>query len=669
MSARCGVFSGDSMRALVIVLECTEMKLAPYRSLAVSALALTLCGSVLAQQATSAPARVIVQFKPESTMAGKQVQSIDRVRTLSSRLAAPVAVNTGPAPQMHQVSAEGYTAQDLAEALSAQDDVLFAVPDRRKTIRLVPNDPRYGEQWLLQTAQPGAINAEGAWDLNTGQADAIIAVIDTGARFDHEDLSERFLPGYDFITDPATAGDGDGRDADALDPGDFLTAQDLQGAFQGCGDGANNDQPTSSSWHGTQVAGVVAATGNNSRGIAGVSWAARILPVRALGKCGGVDSDIIAAMRWAGGLPVPGAPENPHPARVINMSLGGNNGCSAPYLLTIAELNQAGVSVVASAGNSGASVEEPGNCPGVITVAGLRNAGAKVGFSSFGPDVDISAPAGNCGSEGPSCAFQIPTTTNLGATTAGANGYSDGLNPTLGTSFSAPLASGTIALMLSIHPGLGPDEQAQRLKSSARAFVAEQGIPVCPATAVDSGQCNCTTETCGAGMLDAAGAAQAALAPQARASATESDGQVTLDGTASSASAGRNIVSWQWRQAGGPAAVAFAQAQAATTALQAPIAGSYSVELAVTDSAGQTDSGEFTITLNQPSVIPPAPEPAPDPTPAPAPEDGVKKRRSGGGGPVDPITLAALLALAAAAYGVRRQRHAPRIVTPSRPPR
>jgi len=160
--------------------------------------------------------------------------------------------------------------------------------------------------------------------------------VDSGVRFDHEDLAPRLVAGYDFITDDLNANDGQsGRDANASDPGDYVSAADRNNAALTALCGTLSVQ--GSSWHGTQVAGILAAETNNSRGIAGMGGATRVLPVRVLGKCGGFDSDIIAGMRWAAGLSVPGVPSNPTPARVINLSLAGAGTCSAAYRSAIAE--------------------------------------------------------------------------------------------------------------------------------------------------------------------------------------------------------------------------------------------------------------------------------------------------------------------------------------------
>jgi len=252
-----------------------------------------------------------------------------------------------------------------------------------------------------------------------------------------------------------------------------------------------------------------------------------VLPVRVLGKCGGYDSDIIAGMRWAAGLPVPGAPANPYPARVINMSLGGPGACHAGYADAISEITAAGTVIVASAGNSaGHAAGTPANCSGVIAVAGLRHAGTKVGFSDLGLNIAISAPGGNCVNitAGSPCLYPILTTSDAGTTTPIGPIYTDSFKPSLGTSFAAPLVSGTAALMLSVQPALTPQRVRQVLQATTRPFPTTGGdngdgtpVPQCTVpqygsfgNPVDQLQCYCTAYTCGAGMLDA-GAALSAL--------------------------------------------------------------------------------------------------------------------------------------------------------------
>src|SRR5438067_10104649 len=178
--------------------------------------------------------------------------------------------------------------------------------------------------------------------------------------------------------------------SDASDPGDWVVQADLSKPE------CNGGTTSNSSWHGTRVSGILGAVSNNGVGIAGMTWSAWLLPVRVLGKCGGTDLDIIAGMRWAAGIPVSGAPNNPYPARIENLSLGATSTCPQAYIDVINELAAKGVLVVASAGNEGGPVDAPANCPGVAAVAGLRHAGTKVGYSSLGPEVALSSPAGNC---------------------------------------------------------------------------------------------------------------------------------------------------------------------------------------------------------------------------------------------------------------------------------
>lgn len=609
-------------------------------------------GASVAQAENLSGARVIVRLRADSALASKQIQDADRAVSLGARTGLALRIKSGPAPGMSAVQASGIGSEGLARLLAAQPDVVYATPDRRKYIRAVPNDPLFDRQWFLQGNEVSAINAQGAWDVTSGSAKVVVAVVDTGVRATHEDLRDRLLPGYDFISNEAVAGDGEGRDADPSDPGDYLTAADLQDPFfKGCGAGAQGDQPTTSSWHGTRVAGVVAATGNNSRGLAGVSWNSKILPLRVLGKCGGFDSDVIAGMRWAGGLAVPGVADNPNPARVVNLSLGSDGACSPAYQEAIDELRSVGVVVVVAAGNSSGAVDEPANCNGAVAVSGLRHVGTKVGYSSAGPEVALAAPAGNCANESgtAACLFQIPTTTNLGQTTPTIDGYSDDLNPAFGTSFSAPLVTGTAALMLSAHPGLGRGAIVDRMIAAVRPFPQQAGLPTCPQADPATGQCNCTTSTCGAGMLDAREAVRAALRPEARFSSQAVDQSVQLDGEASSASTGRKITAWQWRLVDGPVAATFGAPQAGKTGFYASVAGVYRVELSVQDSAGQSDLTQLDVVLSAPSV-------APAPTTPPADSGSSGGGGGGGGGGFDFLAVLGLLALAAAARTYRPGR-------------
>jgi len=236
----------------------------------------------------------------------------------------------------------------LAEALRKDPEVLSVELNAMMVPLLTPNDTRYPEQWHYFEST-GGINAVPAWDRATGSG-VVVAVIDTGI-VPHSDLNANVLPGYDFVSDAASARDGNGRDNNPRDEGDWYLAGE-------CG------QPTgsNSSWHGTHVAGTVAAVTNNAAGVAGVAFGARILPVRALAKCGGTLADIADAIVWSAGGSVPGVPANPNRAKVINMSLGSDGACSAAYNSVISQLTAAGVVVVVAAGNDGLAIGTPANC-------------------------------------------------------------------------------------------------------------------------------------------------------------------------------------------------------------------------------------------------------------------------------------------------------------------
>ena len=188
--------------------------------------------------------------------------------------------------------------------------------------------------------------------------------------------------------------DGDGRDADPSDPGDWVTAEEsaqVDGSFYKC-------SAVTSHWHGTHVAGIIGAQGNNEYGVAGANWLSKILPVRVLGKCGGYDTDIIDAIRWAAGLDVPGVPANTTPARIINMSLGGSGACNAAYQDAINEVTAAGVIVVAAAGNQRGDANNftPANCNNVISVGSVSKLGNRASYANAGSSVMISSPRWRC---------------------------------------------------------------------------------------------------------------------------------------------------------------------------------------------------------------------------------------------------------------------------------
>ena len=456
-----------------------------------------LHAQVASTPVASETARVIVKLKPGSLLLAKDALSgatrkPAHAKALGERLGLALDDGAALSERAQVVLAKRISSVELAQRLARQSDVEYAVPDEHRQILTAPNDPLYAAgipgngpavgQWYLRAPSgvvASSIDIETAWNVTLGDPAIVVAVVDTGVRYEHPDLlavaaGGKLLPGYTMISQSAVANDGDGRDADASDPGDWVTSAEGNNRFSQfykCPAG-------NSSWHGTQVSGIIAAITNNGVGMASVGPNLRVLPVRVLGKCGGFDSDIIAGMRWAAGLSVPGVPANPTPARVINLSLGGAGACPAAYSDAVSEITAAGTVIVAAAGNSaGHALITPANCKGVIAVAALRHVGTKVGFSDLGPDVAIAAPGGNCVNitPGSACLYPILTTSDLGTTAPVGPTYTDSFNASLGTSFSAPLVSATAALLLSVNPALTPQEVRQALQATSSLFPTTGG--------------------------------------------------------------------------------------------------------------------------------------------------------------------------------------------------
>jgi serine protease len=638
-------------------------------------------------QPETASLQVIVKLRPERGSTGTQkfTSSTDRSAALAKRTGLELKLRRDISEQLiaTQIELRGHGKDQALAALQADPQVEYVTVDHRRYPHATPNDTLFDGQWYLKSAEVSSVNAVGAWDREQGSTGVVIAVLDTGVLYDHPDLGRadrggKLLPGFDFVNGTAQANDGDGRDADPSDPGDWVNSTDRSNsAFTNC-------ELTDSSWHGTRVAGMVGALTNNAAGVAGLDWNSFILPVRVLGKCGGVDSDILAGMRWAAGLHVNGVTDNPTPARVLNMSLGSDGVCEPSYRDVIQELTARKVLVVISAGNEGTVVSSPGNCPGVAGIAAIRHAGSKVGFSSLGPEVTIAAPGGNCVNvNGGPCLFSLDTTSNTGSTAPATHSFTDQANNNLGTSFSAPIVSGIAALMLSRNNNLSTTQLLGRLREGARPFPTTVSdaptIQAChvPQNAQDFQleQCLCTTDTCGAGMVDAANALAAADRPIAAVAlpTSVSPGQnVSLSAAGSAAACGRTISSYAWTvvsPAGNPPTISGAST--ANASVIAPAFTAVTLRLTVTDDQSRADSADILIEPSRASSVAPAsagtaacatpvisgPTPGiggttPPPPSTPSPPSNRGGGGGGGGGSLGLLTLMLLGGLA----GSRRAR-------------
>jgi len=620
---------------------------------------------------------------------------------------------------------------EILARLNSDPAVQYAEPDAWRYIADFPADPpndasfiagsdTYGSwegQWYLQpssSATPAAISATTAWQNGAlGSPSIVVAVIDTGIIEGHPDFvypagtsgppklqcnagSTGSACGYDFVScdqgnlttnsqghttadcsassSAATydfANDGHGWAPDAADPGDWIDATDVTlPLFQqaGC------TTQALSSWHGTKVAGIIGAVANNGIGVAGIAPLTTILPVRAIGKCSGRVSDIAAAILWASGVGVTtdaGTIAASPAANIINLSLAAQSPCSQTEQDAITQAIDAGVIIVAAAGNEGGPLDAPANCSGVLSVVGLRAAGTKVPYSNLSSSdaaATIAAPGGNCVTASTTagitvpCSYAIITTTDAGATSPAATPgfYSYSLmdqsyidaggnkdnTAVAGTSFAAPMVTGVAALIKAALPNLTPAQLITRLQSSALPFPTSSPTTKTscqmPATTTDSHgnytdtseavECVCTTATCGAGMLNAAAAVATTenMYVQINASSSSaSPGQrIRLDGSGSNAAAGNSIVSWQWTTSPATSDQLIDADQPVAT-LVFPAFSTITAILTITDSAGHTQSASVKIR-------------------------GAFAAASGTGA-LDPLTLA-LLAAAAAWQVMRRHR-------------
>lgn len=454
----------------------------PFRAVAslVSALMLIGAGPAFAQSSEGPPQRVIVKWRAggtavtQGTVTASRDQAISTARNSIGVTTSNVRVTANGAQVVKLDQRVAPAAlQSFMATLASDPAVEYVEEDRLMRRLLTPNDSRYNEQWHYFENTAG-LRLPSAWDITTG-AGVTVAVLDTGYR-PHPDLAGNIVGGYDFISDSFVANDGNGRDSNAQDPGDWNTA----------GQCPPDPNAYPSSWHGTHVSGTIGALSNNSSGVAGVAFGARVLPLRVLGRCGGYTSDIADAIVWASGGTVSGVPANSNVAKVVNLSLGGEAPCDNTTQNAINSARSRGTVIVVAAGNENmnAANSSPANCSGVITVASVNRGGGRAYYSNYGSVVDVAAPGGDVRS---SASNGVLSTLNSGSTTPGSDTYAF----YQGTSMAAPHVAGVVALMLSRNGALTPDEVESRLKNSTRSF---------PAT------CN----QCGTGIVDAPAAVNAA---------------------------------------------------------------------------------------------------------------------------------------------------------------
>ncbi len=423
----------------------------------------------LPAEADFVPGEVICKMLDNAVLTATQLQPYG-LESTRRQLAGGEYVYRIPVGNMQGMAAEQVEDATLAavEAMRGRPDVEWAQPNYiLRIVDRVPNDARFDEQWHYFNADqaPGGIGLPTVWETNRGSRDVVVSVLDTGILPNHSDIqgSGNLVDGYDFISSPSTGNDGDGRDPDPTDPGDACP-------------------PQGDSWHGTHVAGTV-GVGNtdNGAGVAGVNWEVSVQAVRVLGRCGGSTSDIADAIRWAAGLSVSGVPDNPTPARVINMSLGGSGSCAlSPSMQSaINAAHAAGTAVVVAAGNSASDAAgfTPASCDNVITVAASDYRGRLVNrYSNFGNTVEIMAPGGDVQQD-----FD-------------GNGQVDGVLSMVnggyayynGTSMATPHVAGVLALWLAEEPALTPDQLLVELETNA----TPRNTTECP-------------RPCGAGLLNA----------------------------------------------------------------------------------------------------------------------------------------------------------------------
>ena len=516
-----------------------------------------------ASEAVTGTDRVLVRWSTRlSAQAAGSTTRLQTFATASGRTPTFLRFSGSGAAVYDVGSPLGLDAARILKGIGAVPGVASVEADLWMTADVLPNDPFAAQLWgLLGSADgsPYGIDARAAWGTTTG-AGVVVAVIDTGL-VAHSDLAGQSVAGYDMISDVAIANDGNGRDADASDPGDWIPAV------------------ANSSWHGTHVAGTIGALAGNGIGVFGGAPGVKIQPVRVLGVGGGYSSDIADGIRWAAGGGVPGVPANATPARVLNLSLGGPSpSCPTEYVSAIDAARALGAVVVVAAGNAAidAGGDTPANCPDALTVAATDQAGLRASFSNFGSSVDLAAPG-----------VGIWSTIDSGTTVPAGPTYAQ----YDGTSMATPHVALSAALLAGAHPSLPPDAIEVVLGATVTAFAADGTAGGCPALG------------CGAGIVHVGQAfARLALAapivgraasstpfPQANSALTVTAYAVDITGVAS---AQLSVDGGPWNAMGAADSAFAGTSESLTATITAPAAlGSHTICMRATDASANTSDG------------------------------------------------------------------------------
>ncbi len=405
------------------------------------------------------PGDIVIRFKETGSVAQKSINTLTTnaallgLKPLAGARGRDMLMSLGDSQQQrlartalrlkdnHQIKRKAIAAKGPAAVLKwdtiaaikmlrKRADVLYAEPNYIHQPQLTPDDTFYPLQWHYPL-----INLPEAWDITTGSTDVTIAVIDSGVVLDHPDLFGQLTAGYDFISNPDTALDGDGIDNNPDDPGS---------------NGANQ----SSSFHGTHVAGTVAANSNNNLGVAGIAWQSAIMPLRVLGKGGGTSYDIRQAMRFAAGLDNDSGTLPAKKADIINLSLGSIHPSQATQD-AINDVRAAGTIIIAAAGNYNNNTPfYPASYDGVVSVSAVAYDKSRASYSNFNADIDVAAPGG-------SGWYSVAST---GADNSSGTIQTD-YTYKQGTSMAVPHVAGVVALIKAVAPDMTPGQLDSLLAS------------------------------------------------------------------------------------------------------------------------------------------------------------------------------------------------------------